>query len=108
MWARRVDSIQAEIVAALRRAGCLVWEVNGTFDLVVQRGERKEILECKSRRGSLTKSQEAMMASGWRVAVVWSPEDALRAMGLMPSPSGSPRFPPASDQSSRRRKRASG
>lgn len=87
MRARRTDATQAEIVRALRRVGCLVWEINGAVDLAVQRGDRIFLLECKTLRRdggrqTLTKTQERMRAEGWRIGVVWSPEGALEAVGL--------------------------
>lgn len=84
MRARKIDATQAEIVSALRRAGCLVWPVNGALDLVVQRGGEIYLLECKSKRGSLTREQEDMRNQGWRYSIVYSPEAALDAVGLRP------------------------
>jgi hypothetical protein len=80
--ARKVDLTQAEIVNALERVGCLVWQINGAIDLLVCRSGHLYLLECKSKRGSLTKTQEQMRGDGWPIRIVWSPDDALREVGL--------------------------
>lgn len=93
----RVDANQAEVVAALRRAGCSVWSaahVGGGFpDLVVGRivaGKRRTyLLEVKD--GTLPPSRRRLNAAelAWHDAhlghraVVLSVDDALRAVELL-------------------------
>lgn len=81
--AGKADLTQATIVAALRKAGCLVHFIGQPFDLLVYRSGRLYLLECKSKRGSLTPSQERDLAAGWPALIVWSSDDALRAVGLL-------------------------
>lgn len=92
--AARVDDNQAEIVAALRRAGCSVCSLAGVGkgcpDLVVGlRGvtyllEVKDGSKCPSKR-RLT-AGEQQWHENWRghVAVVSSVDEALDAVGLRP------------------------
>lgn len=83
--AARTDANQAEIVAALRKAGCQVESLaklgRGVPDLLVGRASRLWLLEVKTKRGDLTPDQRRWHAL-WPVHVVRSPEDALRAVGL--------------------------
>ena len=84
---KRVDANQAEIVAALRKAGCSVQDLHevgrGCPDIVAGLGSANYLLEVKTPRGKLT-DDEADWHLRWRgqVAVVRSPEAALRAVGL--------------------------
>ena len=80
--AARVDATQAEIVHALERSGCRVWNIREPVDLLAMRAGRLYLIECKSRRGSLTSAQERFLAEGWPVSVCWSAEDALRAVAI--------------------------
>ena len=84
-----VDSNQAEIVAALRKAGCYVLLMNGIIDLVVGRCGNTYLLEVKrlKKRGhkdEFTNSQKRFFQE-WRggvVKVVYTVEDALNAVGI--------------------------
>ena len=84
---KRVDANQAEIVAALRKAGCSVCDLHevgkGCPDIVVGRGSANYLLEVKTIRGRMT-DDEADWHLMWlgQVDVVRSPEAALRAVGL--------------------------
>ena len=112
--AAKVDDNQAEIVAALRRAGCSVCILsgvgNGCPDLAVGlRGvtyllEVKDGSKCPSKR-RLT-AGEQQWHEKWRghVAVVNSVDDALDAVGLWPcstSPGGTIEMTRRIDQESR-------
>lgn len=93
------DANQAEIVAALFAAGCSVQDLHavggGCPDLLVGRmtirGRQCFALEVKGRKNKagapmmLTADQVAWHAN-WRghVAIVTTPEEALRAVGLLP------------------------
>ena len=78
---------QAEIVEALRGAGCTVQSLHrtggGVPDLLVGHAERNYLLEVKGPRGKLTRHQ-VVWFSDWRgqARVVRTPEEALRAVGL--------------------------
>jgi len=81
--ARKVDRTQHAIVQALERAGCLVWPVNGAIDLIVTRGRKVYLLECKTdAKPRLTATQARMIEEGWPVAVVTTESEALAAVGL--------------------------
>ena len=90
--AAKVDDNQREIVEALRAAGCVVSITSsvghGFPDLAVGRAGKTFLLECKN--GNLPPSRQALTHEekiwhiNWRghAAVVNSPEQALRAVGL--------------------------
>ena len=81
----RVDSNQAEIVAALRAVGCTVEHLHmvgkGCPDLAVGRSGVTYLLEVKAPGGRLN-SRERRWHDEWRghVAVVWSVDDALQVV----------------------------
>ena len=91
--AARVDANHAEIVDALRRAGCAVLDLSavgkGCPDLLVAVGGKQQLIEIKrpkakgQRAGELTPDQREFIAQ-WpaSIAVVDSAERALQAMGL--------------------------
>jgi len=84
---KRVDANQAEIVAALRKVGCSVWDTHevghGGPDVQVGRAGVNYDLEIKTPRGKLT-DDEADFHLMWRgqICVVRSVEEAYRAVGL--------------------------
>lgn len=82
------DSTHREIVDTLESVGCSVFDAAdvglGFPDLVVGFRGVTFLLECKSKRGKLRPSQVSFQRS-WRgapVAVVYTPAEALRAIGL--------------------------
>ena len=84
--AAKVDKNQAEIVAALRRAGVKVCSLarcgGGIPDLLAHRaGHGFALIECKTKHGDLTPAQRAWHAL-WPVHICRTPEEALRAVGL--------------------------
>lgn len=86
--ARRVDGNQAEIVSALRDAGCFVEVLSdvgrGVPDLLVGRNGKCLLLEVKMPGEKLTPDQVTWHRAwkGPSVAVVRSPREALEAMGF--------------------------
>ena len=80
--AAKRDASEPGIIAALERSGCMVYQMDRPVDLMVYRARRLYLLEVKSKGGSLTDDQEEFLAAGWPVTVVWSPEQALTAVGL--------------------------
>lgn len=91
--AARVDANHDAIVSALRAAGASVQSMaslgKGTPDLLVGHQGRNLILECKDgskppSKRELTDDQQEWLAA-WRgsVFVVLSPDDALRAIGVL-------------------------
>lgn len=87
--AARVDSNQADIVAALRSAGASVWIVKLPVDLLVGYQGKTVLVECKTLTGKkapkaagYTPLQQSFMAD-WRggtVATVTDVESALRVL----------------------------
>ena len=86
-YARKVDSSQAGIVAALEKAGCNVTDMsaagNGFTDLFITRAGVHYIVEVKSRHGKLTPAQIEFHAKHQPVHTVRDEIQALRAVGLM-------------------------
>jgi hypothetical protein len=86
----RVDSNQAEIVDALKRAGCTVQPLtavgSGCPDLLVSRAGVNYLLELKA--DSELAALQIAWINAWnaKVHVVRSVDDALRAVGLAKSP----------------------
>lgn len=80
--ALRTDANQAEIVAALRAFGALVWVVNRELDLVVYYRGHLVLLDCKVKGGRLTRRQCEMVNAGWPIAFPESVEEALSAVGI--------------------------
>lgn len=85
---RRTDANQADIVQALRLAGCTVHSLHavghGCPDLLIGRGGENYLLEVKTDDGTLRWSQQQWIAK-WRgqVAVVRSVEEALVVLGVL-------------------------
>jgi len=86
----RVDANQADIIDALRRAGCTTLSLttigNGCPDLLVARAGMNYLLELKAD-SELQKSQiDWINAWNAKVHVVRSPAEALDAVGLTKAP----------------------
>ena len=87
-WDARVDANQAEIVAALRAVGASVVVLSrvgqGCADLAAGIREQTYFLEVKTDSGKLTPAEQEFMQM-WRghYAIVRTPDEALRAIGVM-------------------------
>jgi lambda repressor-like predicted transcriptional regulator len=86
--AARTDANQAEIVAALRAAGCSVVSLHrvgdGVPDLLVGRAGKNWLLEVKiPGRGLNEKQKDWHRAWGGQRAVVTTVEGALTVVGLL-------------------------
>ena len=84
-----VDSIEPEIVAALREVGASVvhlWQASkaGAPDLIVAWSGQVHLLEVKSPTGRLSKEQREFHAM-WKapIHIVRSVDEALRAIGAL-------------------------
>ena len=88
-WAAKVDANQAEIVDALRQVGASVLVLSrvgqGCADLAAGIRGETFFLEVKTDKGKLTPAEREFMDE-WRghYAIVRTPEEALRAIGVMP------------------------
>ena len=86
-YARRVDANQAEIVAALRKAGAKVKIVHQPYDLQVWIGDRTMYFEVKNpetgygRQG--LKGKQLEESKGLPVAMVDSVEAALSILKIL-------------------------
>jgi hypothetical protein len=83
--AARVDANQAEIVAALRGAGCVVWIIGLPVDLLVGKGGHTVLVELKTAKGRHTPLQAAFMAAwtGGPVATIRDVAGALTLAGSL-------------------------
>lgn len=70
------DANEGPIIAALEACGCLVKRIDVPCDLLVLHRGVVHLAEVKSRKGRLTRDQEAFLAS-WPVTVLRSVEDAV-------------------------------
>ena len=80
--AARTDATMGPICRALEQIpGVKVYYLKLPLDLLVGYRGRNFLLECKTRTGTLTKGQQEMLET-WpgQVAVVRSPEEALRVI----------------------------
>ena len=88
LWAAKVDTNQAEIVSALRQVGASVLVLSrvgqGCPDLAVGIRGKTFFMEIKTVRGALTPAEDEFMHL-WRghYAIVRTPEEALRAIGVL-------------------------
>ena len=84
-YAAKVDANQAEIVSALKSAGCTVYEVRKPVDLLVGRNGVNYLLEVKNPNGRnrIEPDQDAFFKTwGGSYAIVRSVDDALVAIGI--------------------------
>ena len=84
-YARKRDTSEPEIVAALRAAGARVWQLDRPFDLLCGIRGRFVVLEVKTGKAKATDAQEselhACQAGGLPVYLVRTVDDALQAIG---------------------------
>ena len=83
-YAQCVDQNQAEIVEALRKAGCDVLFINVPADLLVGHRGKCFLVECKLPEGGKPTPEQEKFRESWRgqYAIARTPEEALRAVGL--------------------------
>lgn len=85
--ARKVDSNQAEIIAVLLRCGCTVYPIGQPLDLLVGRAGVNYLLEIKNAAGRnrIEPGQQKFFRE-WngQASIVWTLDEALRAVGLAP------------------------
>jgi hypothetical protein len=80
-YAKKVDSTQAEIVAALRKAGIQVWIISTPADLLTLYHGRWRPLECKPpKRKRNDQPEQDEFLKQTKVPVVRTPEDAIVAV----------------------------
>ena len=88
MRAAKVDTNQAEIVGALRKAGISVHSTaslgKGFPDLVAAKGADCWLIEIKGPKGKLTPDQEKFMTE-WRghVHIARTVDEALQIVGVL-------------------------
>jgi Holliday junction resolvase len=82
-YKKKVDTNQAEIVEALRKAGCSVFIASsvgrGFPDLVIGKGGRTLLVEVKDKKGVLTEDQIKFHTEwkGSAIVIVRTVEEAL-------------------------------
>ena len=75
--AARTDDVQPEIIKALRAIGCRVFYLKEPCDLLVHHRNVLRLFECKDDDGRLTKKQVQLIAEGWPIEIVRSPQEAV-------------------------------
>lgn len=82
-WAAKKDANSADIVAALRKAGCQVAILDWPCDLVVKRADMFFLVEIdgvtKYRRRA---DKQLEFLATWNIPRVKTPEEALLAVGI--------------------------
>ncbi len=75
----RRDTNEREIIDALRKAGCQVWQLDQPCDLVVTKNKTTYMMEVKETKGKLSPDQIKFFAewSGGHLHVVRSIEQAI-------------------------------
>jgi len=93
VYKNKRDKAEADIVDALRKAGCSVVRLDRPVDLLVGYRRQTHLVEIKTGKGKLTKSQEEFRVT-WRGAyfyILRDVDDALKALKLWgASPSSLP------------------
>jgi hypothetical protein len=88
-YAARVDENQAEIVGALRQVGAGVWCIRVPYDLLVAFRGALFLLDCKMGKENFSASQRLTLrlleACGCTASAVHDVDEALRAIGTLPS-----------------------
>lgn len=81
-FATRRDSSEPGILAALSKVGARYMLLN-VFDVLVLFRGGLFLLECKTGKGRTTLSQDKLIALGWPLQLVRTPDDALKAIGAL-------------------------
>lgn len=81
-YAARRDSTEAAIVTALRKFGAQVLTLD-RFDLLVLFRGQLFMLDAKAGRARTTVTQDTLIALGWPLHYVKTPDEALRAIGAV-------------------------
>lgn len=81
-WNARRDATEPAIKQALDQIGAQHLSLD-TFDLLVLFRGRLFMLDAKTRQGRPTKTQETLIALGWPLTYVETPDDALKAIGAV-------------------------
>lgn len=80
----RTDDTQASIVDTLRACGVLVWPIAQPCDLLCLYGGRYCLLDCDGVTRYRKRDQQQLEKFRlWKVQVVKTPEQALKAVGVV-------------------------
>ena len=83
----RTDANENEIIKALEKVGAAVWRIKWPLDLLVAFRGTFYVLEVKTKYGKLNENQgeavKEMMLRGCIPGIVYSEEDALKAIGAI-------------------------
>jgi hypothetical protein len=90
-YAAKPDSNKAEIVTALKDAGCMVYDLRKPVDLLVGKAGKTLLVEIKrpvgkqAKAASYTKAQKTFLGAwtGGPVATVTDAESAIRAVRVL-------------------------
>jgi hypothetical protein len=79
----RTDDTQTSIVDTLRACGVLVWPIAQPCDLLCRYRDRYYLLDCDGvTRYRKRDPQQLEKFSLWKVQVVGTPDEALKAVGV--------------------------
>jgi hypothetical protein len=83
-YANKRDNNETSIIKALTGVGATVWQLDQPCDLLVGFRGVNTLMDVKDKGGTLTKDQ-VLFHEYWRgqIAIVWNPDDALRAIGAI-------------------------
>ena len=79
-FSARRDANERGVIQALHRVGARVLKMDAVDLLVLFRG-KLFMLDVKTERGTLTANQKQLIGESWPVKIVYTAEEALKAIG---------------------------
>lgn len=80
----RTDDTQESIVGALRTCGVLVWPIAQPCDLLCRYRDRYFLLDCDGVTAYRKRDPRQLEKfNSWKVQVVKTPDEALKAVGVL-------------------------
>jgi hypothetical protein len=81
-WDAKRDANEPDVIRALRRVGAQVVRLD-VFDLLVLFRGQPYLIDIKSEHGKPTRAQRTLVALGWPLRFVQTPEEALAVIGAL-------------------------
>lgn len=79
-FSARRDANERGVIQALHRVGARVLKMDAVDLLVLFRG-KLFMLDVKTEHGTLTANQKQLIGDGWPVVIVYTAEEAMKAIG---------------------------
>lgn len=79
-WNAKRDRGEREIIQALHHVGARILKMDAVDLLVLFRG-KLFLLDVKTEHGTLTANQKQLIGESWPVKIVYTAEEALKAIG---------------------------